>query len=169
MSRDDVHHIQQPVFVTSDIHTEYVDDVAWVGDLVVSKSTCCEVLLWKPDADIFRMAEFGIPAAPVEGVTILRRFVYPNADVWFVHFGLHLQSGVLAVGNKVGAVFVWSLGLQGADAEGHAITQEAAAARSGDCTGGAPVPVRCVAVLSASAIVAGLDDGRVVLMQLSKP
>jgi hypothetical protein len=148
-----VQHIQHPVFVTSDVHEEYVDDVAWVGELLLSKSVTGEMVLWRPHADIFRLCALGVMQAPLDSVAILRRFTYPHADVWFVHFGLHLQAG-------------WNLGLQPGLAEREGcVVRPATAARRGDCTGGAQVQVRCITMLSCSAIVAGLDDGRIVLMR----
>jgi polycomb protein EED len=161
-----VQHIQHPVFVTSDVHEEYVDDVAWVGELLLSKSVTGEMVLWRPHADIFRLCALGVMQAPLDSVAILRRFTYPHADVWFVHFGLHLQAGLVAIGNKVGTMYVWNLGLQPGLAEREGcVVRPATAARRGDCTGGAQVQVRCITMLSCSAIVAGLDDGRIVLMR----
>ncbi|NJR42325.1 MAG: hypothetical protein HC767_06370 [Akkermansiaceae bacterium] len=163
-SQEDVVHVQIPLFVNSEIHTQYVDDVAWVGELLLSKSTCNELILWRPKGNVHDAVKYNMEVSVVEGVTILRRFKYPAADLWFLHFGLHLSEGVVAVGNKNGVCYIWNLELEQGALEGH----KWSGYKSMDCSGGDGVTVRCVAVISRTALLAGLDDGRVVLMQRGK-
>ena len=40
---------QFPLFSTAKVHSDYVDCVRWVGNLLVSKSTANKVVMWKPD------------------------------------------------------------------------------------------------------------------------
>lgn len=160
-SREDVVHVQIPLFVNSDIHTTYVDDVTWIGELILSKSTQNELVLWRPKGNVYDAVKYDMEVAPVEGVTVLRRFKYPHADLWFLHFGLNLSESVVAVGNKKGSCYVWNLELEEGAREGW----KWGGYKSMDCTGGTPMTVRCVAVISRTALLAGLDDGRVVLMQ----
>ena len=161
-SQEDVVHVQLPLFVNSDIHKAYVDDVAWVGELILSKSTSNELVLWRPRARMHDAVKFDIEVSAVEGVTVLRRFKYHSADLWFMHFGLNLAAGVVAVGNKNGMCYVWNLELKEGAREGH----KWGGYKSMDCSVGGPaMAVRCVAMVSRTALLAGLDDGRVVLMQ----
>jgi WD40 repeat protein len=63
MEKSDDHHIvtspersfavvflQFPLYSTTQIHTDYVDCVRWVGDCLLTKSTNNRVVLWAPDA-----------------------------------------------------------------------------------------------------------------------
>lgn len=149
------------MFVNSDIHTQYVDDVAWVGELILSKSTCNEVVLWRPKGNVYDSVKYNMEVTAVDGVTILRRFKYPAADLWFLHFGLNLSAGLMAVGNKNGSCYVWNLELDDVSKEGF----RWGSYKAMDCSGSTPMAVRCVVVLSRITLIAGLDDGRVVLMQ----
>jgi len=42
-------HDQFPIFSTCEVHSDYVDCVRWIGNLLVSKSTASMIVLWKPD------------------------------------------------------------------------------------------------------------------------
>lgn len=42
--------LQDPLYTTNMIHTDYVDSVKWVGDCLLTKSTKQRVVLWSPDS-----------------------------------------------------------------------------------------------------------------------
>jgi hypothetical protein len=167
--QEDIVHVQIPLFVNSDIHAQYVDDVAWIGDLILSKSTCNELVLWRPKCNVYDAVKYDMEVAAVGGVHILRRFKYYGADLWFLHFGLNLSEGIVAVGNKNGTCYLWNLELEEGAKDGH----KWSGFKSMACAGGGNkkedrMAVRCVALISRTALLAGLDDGRLVLMQYGK-
>ena len=54
---------QLPIYNTTQIHNDYVDSVCWVGNCLLSKSTKNKVVLWKPDADRYKVQYNTIPYA----------------------------------------------------------------------------------------------------------
>ena len=90
--------IQFPIFSTTKVHSDYVDCVRWVGNLLLSKSTGNEILLWKPDSTRRK-----------DAATILRSYVFTDANIWFVRFALDADCTLLAVGNKSGKLYVWDV------------------------------------------------------------
>eukprot|EP00936_MAST-01D_sp_MAST-1D-sp1_P001863 g1863.t1 len=95
--------VQFPMYSTTKVHSDYVDCVRWVGNLLLSKSTNNEVLLWKPDA-----------ARRKDAATVLRSYAFTEANIWFVRFALDVDCTTLAVGNKSGKIYVWDV-----DSPGH--------------------------------------------------
>ena len=90
--------VQFPVFDTSRVHTDYVDCVRWVGNLILSKSTENKIVLWKPDVQRRK-----------DAIIVLRELVLDGADIWFLRFALSEDLSKVAVGNKSGQLFVWDL------------------------------------------------------------
>lgn len=45
-----VEFLQFPLYSTTQLHTDYVDCVRWVGDCLLTKSTNNRIVLWAPDA-----------------------------------------------------------------------------------------------------------------------
>ena len=48
---------QMPLFSTTQVHKDYVDTVAWVGNLILTKSTSNRAALWAPDPDRYPVSE----------------------------------------------------------------------------------------------------------------
>jgi polycomb protein EED len=102
---------QMPYFSTNKVHTDYVDCVRFVGDLVLSKSISDTVVLWKPE--FTRTLRHGTSKPthqrlPNE-VIALREFTIDKCDVWFIRFDTNIDSRMLAVGNTVGEIKVWEI------------------------------------------------------------
>lgn len=90
------HFAQLPVFTTTDVHSDYVDCVRFVGGLVLSKSTANKIVLWSPRYD-------GSP------LLILKEYLYSNAELWFMKFSCDEAMTRVAVGNKNGRLYVWNI------------------------------------------------------------
>jgi hypothetical protein len=73
-------HVQIPLFVDSNIYTQCVDDAAWIGDLILSKSSCYELVLWRPKCNVYDAVKYDMEVAAAEDVHILGRFKYYGAD-----------------------------------------------------------------------------------------
>lgn len=105
---------QTPYFSTNKVHTDYVDCVQFVGDLILSKSVHNKVVLWKAlldkaDNEDEESAESGlrIPSA----ILYLREFSLSHCDSWFIRFhSPPPYHRVLALGNQKGEVKVWHIG-----------------------------------------------------------
>mmetsp|Transcript_31858 Transcript_31858/g.40880 ORF Transcript_31858/g.40880 Transcript_31858/m.40880 type:complete len:394 (+) Transcript_31858:25-1206(+) len=89
---------QFPDFSTSNVHSDYVDCVRWVGNLILSKSTHNKIILWKPDL-----------SRGDSSVIILREYAFPDCNLWYVRFNLDSDLRKMAVGNKSGRVFIWDV------------------------------------------------------------
>lgn len=167
-AEDIVQQVQEPLFSSADVHNNYIDDLAWVGDLLLSKSVDDEIVLWRPVADVPRAARLGIPVAPASTITVLHRFKILRTSLWYMHMGLDASLHTLACGNTTGKVYVWRL-------RWAAVEAAAAGARPRitmpadviDC-GVGEVPVRSVEVVGPGALLVGMDDGRVLLL-LQRP
>ena len=77
------------------MHTDYVDCVQFIGDLLISKSTTNLLALWKPGTK--------------NGVIPLRDFPLTNCDVWFVRFHTDPLCQILAIGNTKGEIKIWEI------------------------------------------------------------
>lgn len=89
---------QAPVFSTNQVHTDYVDSVRWFGDCLLTKSTKNRVAYWSPDANRYK-------GAPL----VLREFEMRGCEIWFVRMDICVPLDLLAVGNKFGKVYLFSL------------------------------------------------------------
>lgn len=166
---DVVQHVQEPLFSSADVHRNYVDDVAWVGDLLLSKSVHDEIVLWRPVADVARAARLGAAVAPASAVVVLHRFRIPRASLWYVHMGLDADLSTLACGNTAGRVFVWRLRWDALEAAPPGTRcRIASAAEVVDC-GLGEVAIRCVEVVRPGALLVGLDTGHLVLLVQRPP
>lgn len=103
--------VQFPIFSSKKIHVHCVDCVEFLGDLVLSKSTENVVRLWLPQV-LGRGG--GAPSSllrspPSSEMILLRTFVYEDADLWFVRFGLEPRQKLLAVGTMLGTIYLWNI------------------------------------------------------------
>jgi polycomb protein EED len=96
--------LQFPIFSSKKIHVHCVDCVEYFGDLVLSKSTESVVRLWLPQS-----TGTTLRSPPSSDMILLRTFVYTDADVWYVRFGVEPTLRLLAVGNMLGSIFVWNV------------------------------------------------------------
>ena len=103
---------QMPLFSTHKVHTNYVDCVQFVGDLVLSKDTNETIVLWMPDASQANRTSSNSKTQhrlPSE-VIALREFNINKCDVWFMRFQTDWDCQLLALGNTVGEIRVWEVG-----------------------------------------------------------
>ena len=105
---------QMPYFSTNKVHTDYVDCVQFVGDLVLSKSISDTIVLWKPDLSARQHGGKQHNASHHRSrlhsdILVLREFVLNKCDVWFVRFATDPNCRMLAVGNNAGEVKVWDV------------------------------------------------------------
>ena len=113
---------QTPYFSTNKVHTDYVDCVQFVGDLILSKSVHNVVVLWKPLLGhehnehihhtklIDNKNTQNVHRVP-SSILFLREFTLNHCNSWFVRF--HSASPhhrLLALGNQVGEIKVWEIG-----------------------------------------------------------
>ena len=68
-----------PVFKTDEVHKNYVDSVAFYGDLIISKSceNCIEI--WKP------CVEFNVPKP-----CLVMTLDFPDTEIWFMKFAVKI-------------------------------------------------------------------------------
>ena len=90
-------------FSTRDIHTNYVDCVRWIGELVLSKSCEDVIVCWKPD--IFKKGAIPTEQKPL----ILYTYTVPNNNIWYIRFSMDMDLNILVAGNQIGNVFLYSL------------------------------------------------------------
>ena len=67
--------LQFPAFNTDKVHTDYVDAVAWVGNMLLSKSTESQLTLWCPDPTRKKVSECDGAGAPCAAGTSMKPFV----------------------------------------------------------------------------------------------
>jgi len=113
---------QLPMFSSNKMHTDYVDCVQFVGDLILSKSITNTISLWKPDFTApLPVATMDSPITPTHHhyhhhknaaaqVLPLRDFELTNCDIWFVRFQANEDCTMLAAGNCTGEIRVWEIG-----------------------------------------------------------
>jgi polycomb protein EED len=109
------------VSVHNDVHSNKVDCVAWLGDLVLSKSIFDEIILWKPliHDDSSKIAS---SCATKSSILPIKIFHYGRNDsFYFVRFALSLDysSCLLAIGNNCGQVYLWDV----SDSDNHGPSQ----------------------------------------------
>ena len=99
-------HIERfAAVVHDDVHSSKVDCVAWLGDLVMSKSVYDEIILWQPVLNY----ESG---SSKSSILPIKTFRYEGNDsFYFVRFALSLNcsSPLLAIGNNHGQVYLWDV------------------------------------------------------------
>lgn len=89
---------QWPAFSTNHVHSDYVDCVRWIGDLLLTKSTQNEVKLWRPAVHRCESC-----------VTVLATFVVPSSNIWFLKLGINADRTQFAAGTTNGYVYVYNI------------------------------------------------------------
>ncbi|KAL7549858.1 hypothetical protein ACHAWF_013115 [Thalassiosira exigua] len=112
---------QFPYFSTNKAHANYVDCVQFAGDLILSKSVNNKVVLWKP---VFTKEEedrgtiYSTHKVP-SSILFLREFKLEHCNSWYIRFDSPSpHHRLLALGNQVGDVKVWTIGEDGDDDSG---------------------------------------------------
>lgn len=89
---------QVPLFTTNQVHSDYVDCCLWYGNCLITKSTRNRIVLWSPDNHRYKNAPL-----------ILREMEMADTELWFVKFDVSVVLNLVALGNKLGKVYVFSL------------------------------------------------------------
>jgi polycomb protein EED len=113
---------QTPYFSTNKVHTDYVDCVQFIGDLILSKSVHNKIVLWKPLLDKSDSSS-GVTASDGNNaehtstgripstILYLREFSLTDCNSWFVRFhSPPPYHRILALGNQKGEVKIWQIG-----------------------------------------------------------
>ena len=110
-------------YSTHRVHSNYVDCVRWVGDLLLTKSVDSKILMWRP---VFEPRPAPQPPAWIadsEGLStampphpygqgdmeLLQSYVFSDCSIWYMRFGLDFGCNTLAVGTVDGRVYVWDV------------------------------------------------------------
>lgn len=100
---------QLPYFSSNKIHSNYVDCVAFVGDLVLSKSVNNCIVLWKPNLILPVIRGRQSHVTPSNDIIALWEFHMNHCQVWFMRFDTSANGNLLAIGNQKGQVKVWDI------------------------------------------------------------
>ena len=135
LSHQDPKTIYYPHFHSTEVHDNYVDCLAFYGDLIISrsakdpngKSKTNEILLWKIDGFVSDEAPPDEPPIPSPGVYTrssfphalnsrgyqrLLTFEMPNTDRFYQRFSLLHAPGmrpILAMGSQLSRFLFWDL------------------------------------------------------------
>jgi polycomb protein EED len=90
--------VQFPQFCTRRVHTDYLDCVRFVGQLIASKSVEGRISLWRPDKR--RRSDAVLSLAECE---------FEDCGLWFVRFGLDYKCELVAVGGKDGVIHLFDV------------------------------------------------------------
>lgn len=88
---------------SNSVHTDYVDCVSWVCDLLISKSTNCRLILWEPQGDRESLAK------PASEYRVLEEYMVYGAETFFIRFGIDSSRQIVACGNVSGVVYVFQI------------------------------------------------------------
>lgn len=99
-----------PTFSTRDIHRNYVDCVAWYGNFILSKSCENSIVCWRP-GKLENLIDLSLPSKYTSDTTcsIMENFVVKNCDIWFLRFSVDSGMKFLALGNKIGQIYIFDL------------------------------------------------------------
>lgn len=95
---------QFPRYVNRAVHKNYVDKVAWVGELLLSKSVHNRLLLTKPD---LRAKES--LAVPTTEFKLMEEFIVNGHKCWFIRFDLDRAKRLVAIGNVHHGISVYDI------------------------------------------------------------
>jgi len=106
-------HIERfAVSVHNDVHSNRVDCVAWLDDLILSKSIFDEIILWQPIIHDESTSNISDSASSLSSIIPIKTFCYAGNDsFYFVRFALSMDctSSLLAIGNNNGQVYLWDI------------------------------------------------------------
>lgn len=99
-----------PTFSTRDIHRNYVDCAAWYGNFIISKSCEDKVVCWRPGR-LESPTDLNLPTKYTTDTTcsILENFEVKHCNIWFLRFSIDRSMKYLALGNKVGEIYVFDI------------------------------------------------------------
>lgn len=99
-----------PTFSTRDIHRNYVDCVSWYGNFVLSKSCENVIVCWRP-GKLESSTDLSLPSKYTSDTTcsIMENFTVKDCDLWFSRFSIDSESKYLALGNKIGKIYIFDL------------------------------------------------------------
>lgn len=121
--------IHWPHFYTSSIHSNYVDSIAFYGDLIISKAAKeVKVVLWQilgfsSENELANSVQRKAPtnhdkrdtrSAFGDGLERILQLSIPLTEPWYMRFGKSWTAGeppLLAMGNDAARVYLWDLGL----------------------------------------------------------
>jgi len=95
--------VDAPMFSSVRVHDDYVDCVAWCGDVALSRSVDGIVRMWVPDEPV------GVVHAQGSQYRAVKDFPQTDAHLWWIRFAVSASRNVLACGNMKGSVSVWRL------------------------------------------------------------
>lgn len=93
--------VDTPLYSTLKVHSEYVDYLEFVGNLIASKCATDishKVVLWAPEL-----------SGSNDDVLVLREFLVPLSEHWFVKGAVDPTGRYLAMGNELGQCLLYSL------------------------------------------------------------
>lgn len=88
-----------PTFSTREIHSNYVDCVKWIGDLLVSKSCDESIIVWSIK---------NIRASKSK-IYPLAKFCIKSCNIWFLKFDFNWDQKIIACGNLEGKILLWTI------------------------------------------------------------
>lgn len=99
-----------PTFSTRDIHRNYVDCVAFYGNLILSKSCENKIVCWRP-GKLESSTDLNLPTKYTTDTTctILENFDVKNCDIWFLRFAIDSRRKFMALGNSIGKTYIFNL------------------------------------------------------------
>ncbi|VDN58796.1 unnamed protein product [Dracunculus medinensis] len=106
---DNPAEIHYPRCSTRDIHTNYVDCVRIFHQLIFSKSTEDEIILWKFGDLHDKLYGQGNKVKTENGVFQFCRLILPNSNMWFIKFEIDPKGRFIACGTQNGDIHVWDL------------------------------------------------------------
>jgi hypothetical protein len=152
-------HVALPLMRTRGVHADYVDSVVWHGDCLLSKSVTDEAVLWRlPITHLDdTLALSSLPKAAA-GLLKVASWALPHTSIWFLKISTDPEHSVAACGSKQGRVYLWQLPEEGGEVGGGRAEVVHVTERSG-------AAVRSVALHDGEFVLAGLSDGRLILMR----
>lgn len=97
-----------PVYSNRDVHINYVDSVLWSENLIVSKATHEDIVIWKI-GDVHTSIEDVLAMTPSDQAKldffIIKRFPVKGNESWFVRFGIDWERRFLCLGSMYARMF----------------------------------------------------------------